>query len=184
MSVFKSEKFVSGTGVDLDLVATELAEHFRERKYDVMYSQVDEKTWDVSITRGGMFKQAVGLKSALKIEMERRPQGTYIRAGAGVFGKQAAPTAITMFVAWPVLLVQVWGLIREAGLDDEAVRVVELSITRRLRSVDRHAADPEAGAAARTQNGTAPAPPRFCANCGVERAPQASFCPACGTPGL
>jgi len=191
MSIFKSEKFVSGTGVDLDLIAAELAEHFRERKYEVAYSQVDDRTWDVSITRGGVFKHAVGLKSALKIELEKRPKGTFVRAGAGVFGKQAAPTVISVLVAWPVLLTQVWGLIRESGLDDEAVRVVELSINRRLRSSGATGSDsPDA---ARTDDRTvvpgkgtgtglpaASAPARFCPKCGVEGASGAQFCSACG----
>lgn len=180
MSIFKSEKFVPGAGVDLDLVARELTDHFRERKYEVAYSQVDEKTWDVSITRGGIFKQAVGMKSALKIELEKRPKGTYVRAGAGVFGKQATATVISMLIAWPVLLTQVWGLIRESGLDDEAVRVVELSInraTRGLGGTERPAVD-----AATTDEDvpTMSTQARFCPNCGVEGAAGARFCPHCG----
>jgi zinc-ribbon domain len=192
MSIFKSEKFVPGTGVDLDLVAQELTEHFRERKYEVAYSQVDDKTWDVSITRGGVFKQALGLKSALKIELEQRPKGTSVRAGAGVFGKQAAASVISAFVAWPVLLTQVWGLIRESGLDDEAVRVVELSINRMLRSSGTTTEMPSANGA-RTDDGVrgvgmgtgagspvTSAPARYCPSCGVEVASEARFCPSCG----
>ena len=191
MSIFKSEKFVPGSGVDLDVVAHELAEHFRDRKYEVTYSQVDDRTWDVSITRGGMFKKAVGLKSALTIGLQKRPHGTYVRAGAGVFGKQAAPTVISVFVAWPVLLPQVWGLIRESGLDDEAVRVVELSINRMVRSSGMTAVDTSdapgtddrtAVAGARTGAGRpgGSAPARFCPNCGTEGAPDSRFCSACG----
>jgi zinc-ribbon domain len=190
MSIFKSEKFVQGTGVNLDVVAEELAEHFRERKYEVTYSQVDERTWDVSITRGGMFKQAVGLKSALKIEMEMRPKGTYIRAGAGVFGKQAVPTVISMFVAWPVILPQVWGLIRESGLDDEAVKVVEVSINRMLRSSGATVAGPADRNGGghldeRVPSSSAGSPgmstlARFCPKCGADRAPGARFCASCG----
>jgi hypothetical protein len=28
----------------------------------------------------------------------------YIEAGIGIFGQQAIPTLITMFVAWPVII--------------------------------------------------------------------------------
>lgn len=192
MSIFRSEKFVPGAGIDLDLVAQELTDHFRERRYEVAYSQVDDRTWDVSITRGGMFKQAIGLKSALKIELEKRPKGTAVRAGAGVFGKQAAASVITLLVAWPVVLTQVWGLIRESGLDDEAVRVVELTINRMLRGGAGTAARNSA-TATRTDDGTfgegaggdagVPVPSaraRYCPSCGVEGAPGARFCPSCG----
>jgi hypothetical protein len=133
VSVFKSEKFIPIGVTDLTPVANELAAHFRQRNYQVECSQLSDGQWQVGITRGGTFKAIMGLKSALKIQLEAQPKGTMVRAGAGIFGKQAIPTAITLLVAWPVLITQVWGIVREAGLDDEAVRIVEVSLTRAQR---------------------------------------------------
>lgn len=133
MSLFKSEKFVPISVPDVAPVAHELADHFKQRDYQVECVPLPTAGWEVGITRGGTFKAAVGLKSALKIQIEPIPAGTMVRAGAGIFGKQAIPTAISMLVAWPVLLTQVWGLVREAGLDGEAVGVVEASLNRHQR---------------------------------------------------
>jgi hypothetical protein len=188
MSMFKSERLIPVTAPDLGPVAAELAEHFRQRSYEVECLQVADGAWQVGITRGGMFKAAVGLKSALKIEIERQPFGTMVRAGTGIFGKQAVPTAITMLVAWPVLLTQAWGLVQQAGLDGEAIRVVELSLTRGERAGATPDAAPAAGAGATEPDGhdsraatAGPASPAaFCTGCGSTLDADARFCASCG----
>ena len=70
----------------------------------------------------------IGMRTALKIKLE--PAGDMIRfdAGVGIFGLQAIPTAITLFVTWPVLLTQIWGLIRQSELDDKALEIAKKAI--------------------------------------------------------
>ncbi|HEV2451664.1 MAG TPA: zinc ribbon domain-containing protein [Streptosporangiaceae bacterium] len=207
MSIFKSEKLIPIAVSDLAPVAEELAGHFKQRNYQVECSQLDDGQWEVGITRGGVFKTVVGLKSALKIHLEGRPRGTMVRAGAGIFGKQAAPTAIALVAAWPiglpVLLAQVWGLVREAGLDDEAVRVVELSLTRaqraarlsgdsadgglRVPGAEPNGSPGSSGAAAQEAARARPARPDspggpggFCTGCGRQLESDSRFCAGCG----
>lgn len=205
MKIFKSETLIPITVDDLAPVAEELAGHFKQRNYQVECSQTDDGHWEVGITRGGIFKTVVGLKSALKVQIETRPRGTMVRAGAGIFGKQAAATAITLFAAWPigvpVLLAQSWGLIREAGLDNEAARVVEMSLTRAQRlagapgggtngesrargtASDGSAGRSEAATAARTPQARAArteSPGAFCTACGRRLEEAARFCAGCG----
>jgi hypothetical protein len=190
MSMFKSERLIPVTADDLAPVAAELAEHFRQRNYEVECLQVAEGTWQVGITRGGLFKAAVGLKTALKVEVERQPFGTMVRAGTGIFGKQAVPTAITMLVAWPVLLTQAWGLIQQAGLDGEAIRVVEMSLTRGKRAGQSSGGGPATGTGRTTSAGPEkPRPssgpvsaPAFCTACGSKLDAAAQFCASCGKP--
>lgn len=181
MSVFKTEKMVPVTVPDLEPVIDELVSHFRQREYQVEKTHTDLQEWEVGITRGGMFKATFGLRTALKITVETRATGTMVRAGTGIFGKQAVPTALTMLVAWPVVFAQVWGLVRQAGLDDEAVRVVELSLTRikRLGDLGGELPAPDLPAA---PDGTQPTPAMFCTGCGQGLGPQSRFCPQCGTP--
>lgn len=181
MSLFKSEKLIPISVADLEPVAREVQSHFQQRHYQVNSLQTAAGTWEIDITSGGMFKAAVGLKSALKVQIEAMPAGTVVRAGAGIFGKQAIPTMVTMFVAWPVILTQAWGIIRQAGLDDEAVRIVEISLSRHDRAArGRNGQDPEpqqayqSPAAAVGTNGT------HCAGCGNQLAQSARFCPHCG----
>ncbi len=181
MSMFKSEKLIPVSLPDLEPVANELAGHFKQRDYQVEYAQLPSGEWQVGITRGGVFKAAVGLKSALKIQIEAYPSGTMVRAGAGIFGKQALPTTITLLVAWPVVLTQVWGLIREANLDDEAVSVVEASLMRhqRVGSFQDVPASP-AGSPGPQRAATSPAQSAFCTSCGEELGVSARFCALCG----
>jgi hypothetical protein len=198
VSVFKSEKFIPGPGIELELVANELADHFRELRYVVERNQLSDTRWEVGITRGGVFRKAVGLQSALKIQLEGTPTGTTVKAGAGIFGKQAIPTALTLLVAWPVVLAQVWGIIREAGLDDEAVRVVETSIARYKRFNSAPQDGGQAGAAPFSTSVTDHNQPKshampqvassrrstpaasYCSSCGNRKDYGARFCGTCG----
>jgi hypothetical protein len=191
VSMFKTEKFIPIAVADYKPVADELAEHFRQRKYLVESTQLPGGEWQVGITRGGLFKAVLGLKSALKVQIEARPSGTVVRAGAGIFGKQAVPAAVTVgvgfaarVVAWPVVLTQVWGLIRQAGLDDEAVKVVETSLTRAQRAGGHVSAEPSwsehAPDSAGSEAPTAGSAGVFCTACGGRMEQSAGFCPSCG----
>jgi hypothetical protein len=181
VSIFKSEKLIPIKVADLEPVAHEVQTHFQQRNYQVNSMQTAAETWEVDITSGGMFKAAVGLKSALKIQIETMPAGTMVRAGAGIFGKQAVATVITMFVAWPVILTQAWGIIRQAGLDDEAVRIVEVSLSRHDRAArGRNGRDPglaEPSPAPAAANGFTPT---HCDGCGTQLVQASRFCPHCG----
>jgi hypothetical protein len=202
LKIFKSERFIPIAVLDLEPVAQELAGHFKQRNYQIECAEVAEGLWEVGITRGGIFKTVVGLKSALKIQIEGRPKGTMVRAGAGIFGKQAAPTVIAVFAAWPialpVVLAQVWGIVREAGLDNEAIRVVELSLTRvqrltglsngggnsEFRARDTVPNGPLAGSGARSSGVVQPrsgqGSAEFCTGCGRKLEEGSQFCVGCG----
>jgi hypothetical protein len=172
MSAFSSEKLVTVTIPDLAPVAADLVTHFQERGYESVSIAGPDGGHEVSITKGGTFKKVVGLRTALKIEILPQPAGTLIRAGVGIFGKQALPFAIAVLVTWPVLLTQIWGLINQAGLDDEAIKVAELSLNR----LSRLAGQPEP-AGALSANGAR----SFCHKCGHAQSGDADFCTKCGT---
>jgi len=201
VSVFKSETLIPISATDLGPVAEELAEHFRNRNYQVECAETDDSKWEVGITRGGKFKSIAGLKSAMRVELEPVRRGTMVRTGAGVFGKQAAVTAVTLVVWWPLAIAPVWGMIVQAGLDKEAVRVVEVSLKRAQRLSDLSAGDvtstggfPGDGGAghAEPQQRTQPVPSAHAAGpaspsgttAAGRSAPTAvaAFCAGCGTP--
>jgi hypothetical protein len=183
MSVFKSEKLINIVVDDLAPVVEELSQHFRDREYEVAHVQTQPQGWEVAVTKGGVFKAVVGLKTALKIQVVGQDTGTSVKAGVGIFGRQAVPTAISMLVFWPVLLTQVWGLIKQAGLDDEAVKVVEVSLSRRSRLAGHTGHTSPSG---RDAGLTAPGPvpstgqTSFCTNCGQQLPPEGAFCSGCG----
>jgi hypothetical protein len=201
MSVFKSETLIPVSVTDLGPVAEELAEHFRHRNYQVECAETEDRKWEVGITRGGKFKSISGLKSAMKVELEPLSRGTMVRTGAGVIGKQAAVTAVTLVIWWPLAIAPVWGMIVQAGLDKEAVRVIEVSLKRAQRLSDLSAGDvtstgdfsasptvttaggpasPTVTTAAERSAPTAVA--TFCAGCGTRLEASAQFCGSCGRP--
>jgi hypothetical protein len=191
VSAFKSEKLIPISVTDLGPVAQELAEHFKQRSYQVECTQSPDGACEVGITRRNMFKAVVGLNSAMKVRLEACPQGTMVHARVGIFGKQAVPTAISMFVAWPVLFTQIWGMIREAELDNEAVRVVEVSLRRAQRlggssgggAQSAPGASPAASGASVVAGSGVPSPAEtFCTGCGTRLDTSAAFCAACGHP--
>jgi hypothetical protein len=97
---------------DLTPVARDLVEHFRKQEYEVSSQETITNGFDISITKGGgIFKSVLGLKTALKISIEPASEMTKAQAGVGIFGQQAIPTAITLFVFWPVIITQIWGFI-------------------------------------------------------------------------
>ena len=121
--------------------------------------------YDISITKGGLFKAVLGMKTALKITLLPFDGKIRFEAGVGIFGQQAIPSVISMFFFWPVLLTQIWGLIAQSKLDDRALQTAQDVIAR-----SSYTALPALG------SGTS----KYCTSCGAPVGEQAKFCPQCG----
>lgn len=167
MGAFESTNTFFKTMPDLAPVAEDVMGHFRDRQFDVKGERRITGDWDISITRGTVFKTVCGLRTALKIEL--RPEGNQVfaKASVGIFGQQVIPSVISFFLLWPVLLTQIWGLVKQSKLDDEAIRVIG-------ESLDRHA--PAGAPATATTGGTG----KFCTACGGALPHASAFCPHCG----
>lgn len=169
MGTFQSAKTFRVTVADLSPVANDVTEHFQNQGYEVTGEETITNGWYISIHKGGLFKSVLGMKTALNIELQPSSQGISAKADVGVFGLQAIPTAIMLFVAWPVLLTQIWGLIKQSKLDEEALTVIENSLT--AHSLTSFTASTVA-AASEIQ---------YCSQCGTQLQPSCKFCPQCGT---
>lgn len=110
----------------------------------------------------------VGMKSALKITLIPQGESIAFEAGVGIFGQQALPTVISMLFFWPVLLTQIWGLIRQSNLDDKALAIAQEVVN-------------ESPASFPSQKSRFDAM-KFCTNCGAQLSLNARFCSNCGTP--
>lgn len=138
MATFRNEKTIDVTldRAGLQTVAADVANHFEGQEYEVDSSLLEDREgWMVSITRGGFFRTVLGQKTALNVSIWSTADGTNLDADIGLFKSQAIPTLITVFIFWPVILGQIWGLVKESKLDDEAIEVAE-------RSVRAHASAP------------------------------------------
>jgi hypothetical protein len=123
-----NSKIVPYVVEDLAPVAQDVMRHFESQDYEVAETNLPAGGVQVSIRRGGTFKAIIGMKTALNIKIEPVDEGTKVEAGVGVFGQQAIPTMITALVFWPVIISQVWNMVQEANLDEEALGVAEESL--------------------------------------------------------
>lgn len=168
MSVFSKHEIVSGDSRLIPEIAKSIEKGFSVDGYEVMSESLLSGGYDVSITKGNVFKAILGLKTALKVTLAPHPQGISFDASVGIFGQQAIPTIISMFFFWPVLIPQIWGLVQQAKLDDKALAICKETIAAHANSskpIDFEASQLTS---------------RFCTECGAKVQPNAKFCPECG----
>lgn len=167
MATFNTKKILYGSPSLIPTIANCIQEQFQNDGYEVAMDALSSGGYDISITKGGFFKAILGMKTALKITL--LPQGGNINfdAGVGIFGKQIIPTLIMWYVAWPVLLTQIWGMVQQSKLDDEALRIAEDVVNRSNNN----------GISTTNSQGN-----KFCTNCGTKNTESAKFCCGCGKP--
>lgn len=168
MSTFQSSKVIATASPDLTRVVHTVALHFEQKGYDVLSVERLGGSWQISIRKGGLFKAVLGMKTALNITIEAVSNGVLVNAGVGIFGQQIVPTAVMWFVFWPVLITQIWGLVKQSQLDDEAIACIEMALASHDHSAGVNAdVKPTATRA-------------FCTTCGKSLEGEMRFCPACG----
>jgi hypothetical protein len=171
MGYFKSTRYFPIAMKDLAPVADDLEKHFQVKEFEVHKEPILTGGWHVDISKGGIFKAVLGMKTALKIEIEPSGSGTQAKAGIGIFGSQVVPTVIMWYFLWPVLLTQIWGLVQQSRLDDEALSVLEESLKAHTGAT---VASSLTALSSEQKNG------KFCTSCGQSVPASAKFCSTCG----
>ena len=109
----------------------------------------------------------LGMKTALKVHIYPANEQIRVDAGVGIFGQQAVPTLISMFLFWPVLITQISGMIAQAKMDDKVMMIAADTIAREAyRNTNNNTAAPAGG--------------KFCTQCGKSMPAEALFCSGCG----
>ena len=165
MGTFNTHKIINAEPSLIPAMANKITEHFKSQGYEVDVKVSDLGTHDISLTKGGMFKAVLGLKTALKVTLKSEYDKISFDAGIGIFGQQLIPALIMYFVAWPVLLTQIWGIVQQSNLDDTALMLAESVVPSTYSSVK--AIEPTSIAS-------------FCPNCGGKHDAGMKFCPYCG----
>lgn len=164
MDPFKSTKLFTAPPSIIQHIIKNIENYFWSQQFEVKTIPLQSGAYDISVTKGNQFKAVLGMKSALKIVV--RPQGNsiFVEAGVGIFGQQAIPTLITVFIAWPVIIGQIWGMVEQAKLDDKVMEIVEetISLHNREESISKSV--------------------KYCSACGAKASFDAKFCGSCGMP--
>ena len=166
MGTFNTQKLLNGDPSLIPAIASRIDSSFTAEGYAVQSQTLISGSADISITKGGIFKAVLGMKTALKVTLKPQSDGILFDAGVGIFGQQVIPTMIMLFVAWPVLLTQIWGLVQQSKLDDKALAIAE--------AVIRESGNVAASQKSDTSSG------KFCTACGREHPNDAVFCSGCG----
>jgi hypothetical protein len=167
MGTFKSSKIINGSPALIPQAGRDVMNYFLDKGYDVTGDSLISGGYDISVTRGGMFKAVLGMKTALKIVI--RPQGGQIaiESGVGIFGQQAIPTVIFLLFFWPVLITQIWGIVKQSNLDEKSIEIAEASIKQHGKGMAGSSSD-------QGQNN------KYCTLCGTANAEGVKFCGECG----
>ena len=164
MATFNTKKILYGSPSLIPTIANNLQSNFQADGYDVTIDALSSGGYDISIAKGNMFKAILGMKTALKITLLPQNGNIYFEAGVGIFGKQIIPTLVMWYVAWPVLLTQIWGMVQQSKLDDKALEIAQDTIMMN-------------NATSSTSTGS-----KFCPYCGTENPADAKFCKNDGKP--
>ena len=128
MGAFTTKKTLYGNASQIPVVAEQIRQAFAADGYEVRIDNT-AKGQEIYITKGGFIKAALGLRSALKITMKPSRNGNIdFEAGVSIFKQQFVPTVITMCFFSPVVIAQIWGMIKQSKLDEKAVLVAERAL--------------------------------------------------------
>jgi len=169
MATFNTKKILYGSPSLVPTIASSLQSKFQADGYEVTMDALSCEGYDISITRGNIFKAILGMKTTLKITLLPQGDNILFEAGIGIFGKQVVPLIVMYFVGWPILLTQIWGLVKQAKLDDEALCIAEDVVYKYNKNATAKAPA--------NSNGS-----RFCTSCGTQNTASANYCCGCGKP--
>lgn len=125
MGIFKSSKVLYGNSDLISTIAHEIECVFRLDGYDVN-SVISSNGWrEITITKGGLFKRCLGIRTAMKVILYPYNGNIKFDTEPGIFGNQVIPVILVASGLWIVLIPQIWGLIRQSKLDDKALEIAE-----------------------------------------------------------
>jgi hypothetical protein len=125
MGIFKTSKMLYGNPGLTRTIADEIASEFRSDGYDVDYVASSNGWREISITKGGLFKRCLGMRTAMKVILYPYNGNIKFETEPGIFGNQVIPVILVASGLWIVLIPQIWGLIRQSKLDDKALEIAE-----------------------------------------------------------
>lgn len=159
MSIYSKTRLFTIPSSHIHNMAEAVSNRFSMEGYEIQTTDMLNGGREVSITRGGMFRTVLGLRSSLNVTLTPQQGGIFFDAHVGIFGQTIIPMLIAYFITWPVILPQIWGMVQSASLDDQALEAAE-QFAQTVNSSIMHQV--------------------FCPHCGKPAHEGAAFCPFTG----
>lgn len=157
MSTFSTTKSFEAASSFIPFAIERVSESFSAEGFEINQKVGSYNKIILELTKGDLVKKIVGLKQGLEISFESSGSSVNVEVKGTVIRDQLIASAITLFVTWPVLIPQIIGLIKQAGLDDKAMGIIE-----------------SAHAQFTSEK------PAYCIHCGGRVIGNPSVCPHCG----
>lgn len=167
MGTFNTNRFFFVSPALTDSIVNDLVTDMEKEGYQVEKQRLITGAYDISLTKGDIFKAIVGMQTALKVIINPQTDKINVEASVGIFGQQVVPTVISMLLFWPILIPQIWGLVQQSKLDDRVMEIIESSIEKQSKQLSGPA----------NPNVTKPC---YCINCGNKINDETVFCENCG----
>ncbi len=164
MGAFNTKAILIGDASLIPIIAEKICESFASKGFDTKRDNLLSGGEELFLSKGGVFKEIMGMRTALEVTLIPSDNGVSFEAGIGIFGQQFLPTVISMLFAWPVLLTQMWGIVQQSKLDDEALAIANIVIS-------------DVKTFLPTDNSTF----KFCTECGTRLISDAKYCSNCGS---
>lgn len=162
MGTFCKKVVLQASAAQIPDMAESIKQDFAADGYEVSIENLMSGGCDVSISKGGVFRTVVGMKTALKVTLTPQTNGVFFDAHVGIFGQQVVPALVVYFVFWPIIITQIVGLIQQSKMDDRALEAAQRAIANSANNIY-------------TANTG-----KFCSNCGASVSNASKFCPECG----
>lgn len=162
MGTFCKKVVLQASAAQIPDMAESIKQDFAADGYEVSIENLMSGGCDVSISKGGVFRTVVGMKTALKVTLTPQTNGVLFDAHVGIFGQQVVPALVVYFVFWPIIITQIVGLIQQSKMDDRALEAAQRAIANSANNIY-------------TANIG-----KFCSNCGASVSNASKFCPECG----
>lgn len=84
MGTFCTKKILYGSTALIPAIANSIREKFQNDGYEVAMDALSSGGYDISITKGNIFKAVLGMKTALKVTLLPQDNNIHFEAGVGI----------------------------------------------------------------------------------------------------
>ncbi|MGB5634769.1 MAG: hypothetical protein WBM44_25045 [Waterburya sp.] len=110
--------------LNIDSLINALKDWYSSQKYTVQTLDVHGGGVLIQAKRGG-WRNAVGMSSALNVELCQQDTNLTVKIGAGKWADKAIVGTVSMFVLWPLAVTSAWGAWKQSQLPKRTFEFIQ-----------------------------------------------------------